>query len=125
MAANFQLSEDAANAMLGSGIYTFLQLINSAIVTIYTGSQPAKGSIVPTGTVLVAITLSSTGNTIANGVLTLAEASENATATGTAGCFNIVSSAATGSVQIGNGTIGTSSADGVINNARAAKPCSH
>lgn len=112
MANNFQLSKAAANAMLGSGSYTLLQLLNGAAVHVSSAAQPANGSTAPAGgSDLCVITLAASGNTIANGVLTLAAASANATAGGTAVCFNIVSSAGTGSVQIGNGTIGTSGCD--------------
>lgn len=94
---------------LGSGGY----------LMILTGSQPASVASADSGSVLVALPLSSTAGTVSGGVLTFnAITSEAATASGTAGHWLLCTSSdtsdctqASSTTRVAQGSVGTSGAD--------------
>jgi hypothetical protein len=92
---------------------------STGFLMILTGSQPASVATVDSGTVLVAMPMSSTAGTVSNGVLTFnAITSTAATATGTAAHFLICTTsntancvAVSSTTRIIQGSVGTSGAD--------------
>lgn len=95
----------AANSM-GTALATAIG--SGSLIRIYSGTKPATPETAATGTLLATVTV--TGSfTSASGVLTAADpASVTPAASGTAGYFRLLTSAAT---AILDGTVGTSGAD--------------
>jgi len=90
----------------------------SAVIKLFTGTQPATCATADSGTVLVTFAGNSGGfGTVATGVLT-ASAIANATAagTGTAGYFRIYPTSATTTNAVVQGSCGTSAADMILTN---------
>ncbi len=92
---------------------------STGYLMILTGSQPASVATVDTGTVIVALPLSSTAGTVSAGVLTFnAITSTAATASGTAGHFLICTTnnatnctAASSTTRVIQGSVGVSGSD--------------
>lgn len=92
---------------------------STGYLLILTGSQPANVATVDSGTVLVAMPLSSTAGTVSAGVLTFnAITSATQTATGTAGHFLVCTTsntancvAVSSSTRVIQGSVGSSGAD--------------
>lgn len=118
MAVAFQVTNTVAQAM-ATALETSIDAGTAAVIRILTGSQPTLASDAETGTLLGTLTGSATFGTVAgsgtNGRITAgAIASDtSADATGTAGYFRLLTQ--TGGTIIAQGTIGTSSADLILN----------
>ena len=87
-------------------------LMNSGLIKIYTGTQPATPETAVTGTLLGTLTMNATAfGSSASGVITANAITGDTTAdaTGTAGYFRILKSDATTAVL--DGSVGTSGAD--------------
>lgn len=117
MASNLQYSNGTRDAQQ-NGLITYAG--TNAIIRIYDGTQPANANTaISTQTLLVSLTISGAFGTDSNGTLTFSTInSGTAVASGTAGFFRIVKS--DGTTVVMDGSIGTSSADLVLNTTTIA-----
>lgn len=117
MASNLQYSNGTRNAQQ-QGLITYAG--SNAIIRIYSGTQPANANTaISTQTLLVSLNISGAFGTDSNGTLTFSTVNNGtAVASGTASFFRIVKS--DGTTVIMDGSIGTSSADLVLNTTTIA-----
>lgn len=117
MASNLQYSNGTRDAQQ-NGLITYAG--TNAIIRIYDGSQPANANTaISTQTLLVSLTVSGALGTDTNGTITFSTIGNGtAVATGTAGFFRIVKS--DGTTVVMDGSVGTSSADLVLNTTTIA-----
>lgn len=117
MASNLQYSNGTRNAQQ-EGLITYAG--TGAIIRLYSGTQPANANTaISTQTLLVSLTISGAFGTSTNGTLTLGSVSNGtAVASGTASFFRIVKS--DGTTVVMDGSVGTSSADLVLNTTTIA-----
>lgn len=117
MASNLQYSNGTRDAQQ-QGLITYAG--SNAIIRIYSGSQPANANTaISTQTLLVSLNISGAFGTDSNGTLTFSTVNNGtAVASGTASFFRIVKS--DGTTVIMDGSIGTSSADLVLNTTTIA-----
>jgi hypothetical protein len=112
MATNPKIATTTRNNMLDELV---ADIGASGLVNIYSGTQPAgPGTAISSQTLLAVCTLAATAGTVASGVLTFGSitADSSANASGIASWFRITTS---GGTAIYDGTIGTSSADMIVN----------
>ena len=90
----------------------------SAVIKLFTGTQPATCATADSGTVLVTFAGNAGGfGTVATGVLTASDiANATAAGTGTAGYFRIYPTSATTTNAVVQGSCGTSAADMILTN---------
>ena len=113
MASNLKIAQNTAQTQANALVGAFT---NSSTINIYTGSQPATPETAITSqTLLATITLpSSSAFSSTNGVMTAAAISSvTIGASGTAAWFRWIKSDA--STVIADGSVGTSSADLILN----------
>lgn len=112
MSSNLQYSNGTRNAQQ-NGLITYAG--SNAIIRLYNGTQPANANTaISTQTLLVSLTISGALGTDSNGTITFSTIGNGtAVATGTASFFRIVKS--DGTTVIMDGSVGTSSADLVLN----------
>ena len=117
MASNLQYSNGTRDAQQ-QGLITYAG--SNAIIRIYSGTQPANANTaISTQTLLVSLTISGAFGTDSNGTLTFSTINNGtAVASGTASFFRIVKS--DGTTVVMDGSIGTSSADLVLNTTTIA-----
>lgn len=117
MASNLQYSNGTRDAQQ-NGLITYAG--TNAIIRIYNGSQPANANTaISTQTLLVSLTVSGALGTDTNGTITFSTIGNGtAVASGTAGFFRIVKS--DGTTVVMDGSVGTSSADLVLNTTTIA-----
>jgi UDP-N-acetylmuramyl tripeptide synthase len=117
MASNLKYSNGTRDAQQ-NGLITYAG--SAAIIKIYDGTQPANANTaVSTQVLLVSLNISGTFGTDSNGTITLsAVTTGTAVATGTAAWFRITKS--DGTTVVMDGTVGTSSADMILNNTSIA-----
>jgi hypothetical protein len=117
MASNLQYSNGTRNAQQ-EGLITYAG--TGAIIRLYSGTQPANANTaISSQTLLVSLTISGAFGTSTNGTLTLGSVtSGTAVASGTASFFRIVKS--DGTTVVMDGSVGTSSADLVLNTTTIA-----
>lgn len=117
MASNLQYSNGTRDAQQ-QGLITYAG--SNAIIRIYSGTQPANANTaISTQTLLVSLNISGAFGTDSNGTLTFSTVNNGtAVASGTASFFRIVKS--DGTTVIMDGSIGTSSADLVLNTTTIA-----
>lgn len=119
MAANMQLATAAQNAACNAVVDALDGGSAAGTIKVYDGSQPANANTaVSSQTLLATFTLSSTAfGSASSGVATLASTplSATAAATGTATWFRAASGGTGGVGTVFDGSVGTSSADLVLN----------
>ena len=117
MASNLQYSNGTRNAQQ-QGLITYAG--SNAIIRLYDGTQPANANTaISTQTLLVSLAISGAFGTDSNGTLTFSTIGNGtAVASGTASFFRIVKS--DGTTVIMDGSVGTSSADLVLNTTTIA-----
>jgi UDP-N-acetylmuramyl tripeptide synthase len=117
MASNLKYSNGTRDAQQ-NGLITYAG--SAAIIKIYDGTQPANANTaVSTQVLLVSLNISGTFGTDSNGTITLSAVTNGtAVATGTAAWFRITKS--DGTTVVMDGTVGTSSADMILNNTSIA-----
>lgn len=117
MASNLQYSNGTRDAQQ-QGLITYAG--SNAIIRIYSGTQPANANTaISTQTLLVSLNISGAFGTDSNGTLTFSTINNGtAVASGTASFFRIVKS--DGTTVVMDGSIGTSSADLVLNTTTIA-----
>ena len=117
MASNLKYSNGTRDAQQ-QGLITYAG--SGAIIHIYDGTQPSNANTAISGqTLLVSLTISGSFGTDSNGTITLSSVSNGtAVATGTAQFFRITKSDNTTVVM--DGSVGTSSADMILNNTSIA-----
>ena len=117
MASNLQYSNGTRDAQQ-NGLITYAG--SNAIIRLYNGTQPANANTaISTQTLLVSLTISGAFGTDSNGTLTFSTINNGtAVASGTASFFRIVKS--DGTTVIMDGSVGTSSADLVLNTTTIA-----
>lgn len=117
MASNLQYSNGTRNAQQ-NGLITYAG--SNAIIRLYDGTQPANANTaISTQTLLVSLTVSGAFGTDSNGTLTFSTVNNGtAVASGTASFFRIVKS--DGTTVVMDGSVGTSSADLVLNTTTVA-----
>jgi len=117
MASNLKYSNGTRNAQQ-QGLITYAG--SNAIISLYTGTQPANANTALSGnTLLAALTMVSGFGTDSNGTLTLGTVSPNtAVAAGTATFFRITKS--DGTTVVMDGSVGTSGADLNLNTTTIA-----
>ena len=117
MASNLQYSNGTRDAQQ-QGLITYAG--SNAIIKLYNGTQPANANTaISTQTMLVSLTISGAFGTDSNGTLTFSTVNNGtAAATGTATFFRIFKS--DGTTVIMDGSVGTSSADLVLNTTAIA-----
>lgn len=117
MASNLKYSNGTRDAQQ-QGLITYAG--SGAIIKIYDGSQPASANTaITTQTLLVSLPISGTFGTDSNGTITLSAVTNGtAVATGTAQFFRITQS--NGTTVVMDGSVGTSSADMILNNTSIA-----
>ena len=117
MASNLQYSNGTRDAQQ-QGLITYAG--SNAIIRLYDGTQPVNANTaISTQTLLVSLNISGAFGTDSNGTLTFSTInSGTAVASGTAGFFRIVKS--DGTTVVMDGSIGTSSADLVLNTTSIA-----
>lgn len=97
---------DASQQAACDAVVDRIDVGGAGSMKIYTGSQPADADTTPAGTLLVTITLAATafGSASAAGTATLTSPPRTGTAvaTGTAGCFEVVSG---GGLKVFQGTV--------------------
>jgi hypothetical protein len=117
MPSNLKYSNGTRDAQQ-NGLITYAG--SGCIIRIYDGSQPANANTAITSqTLLVSLTVAGSFGTDSNGTITLsAVTSASAVATGTASFFRIVKS--DGTTVVMDGSVGTSSADMILNTTAIA-----
>ena len=117
MASNLKYSNGTRDAQQ-QGLITYAG--SGAIIRIYDGTQPSNANTAISGqTLLVSLTISGSFGTDSNGTITLSSVSNGtAVATGTGQFFRIVK--ADGTTVVMDGSVGTSSADMILNNTSIA-----
>jgi hypothetical protein len=117
MASNLQYSNGTRNAQQ-QGLITYAG--TGALIKLYTGTQPANANTaLSSNTLLVTLTISGAFGTDSNGTLTFSTVSNGtAVASGTATFFRIYKS--DGTTVVMDGSVGTSSADLVLNTTTVA-----
>lgn len=117
MASNLQYSNGTRNAQQ-NGLITYAG--SNAIIRLYDGTQPANANTaISTQTLLVSLNVSGAFGTDSNGTLTFSTVNNGtAVASGTASFFRIVKS--DGTTVVMDGSVGTSSADLVLNTTTIA-----
>ena len=117
MASNLKYSNGTRDAQQ-QGLITYAG--SAAIIKIYDGTQPASANTAITSqTLLVSLAISGTFGTDSNGTITLSSVTNGtAVATGTAQFFRITQS--NGTTVVMDGSVGTSSADMILNNTSIA-----
>lgn len=117
MASNLKYSNGTRDAQQ-QGLITYAG--SGAIIKIYDGTQPASANTaITTQTLLVSLPISGTFGTDSNGTITLSAVTNGtAVATGTAQFFRITQS--NGTTVVMDGSVGTSSADMILNNTSIA-----
>jgi hypothetical protein len=117
MASNLKYSNGTRDAQQ-NGLITYAG--SGALINIYQGTQPANANTaISTQTLLVSLAISGTFGTDSNGTITLSSVTNGtAVATGTGQFFRIFKSDATTVVM--DGSVGTSSADMILNNTSIA-----
>jgi len=117
MASNLKYSNGTRNAQQ-QGLITYAG--SGAIISLYTGTQPANANTaLSSNTLLAALTIVGGFGTDSNGTLTLGAVSPNtAVAAGTATFFRITKS--DGTTVVMDGSVGTSSADLNLNTTTIA-----
>ena len=117
MASNLKYSNGTRDAQQ-NGLITYAG--SAAIIHIYDGSQPANANTAISGqTLLVSLNVSGSFGTDSNGTITMSSVtSATAVATGTASFFRITKS--DNSTVVMDGSVGTSSADMILDNTSIA-----
>jgi hypothetical protein len=117
MASNLKYSNGTRDAQQ-NGLITYAG--SAAIIKIYSGTQPVNANTAISGqTLLVSLNVSGTFGTDSNGTITLSSVtSATAAATGTASFFRITKS--DGTTVVMDGSVGTSSADMILDNTSIA-----
>ena len=117
MASNLKYSNGTRDAQQ-QGLITYAG--TGAIIKIYDGTQPASANTaITTQTLLVSLPISGSFGTDSNGTITLSAVTNGtAVATGTAQFFRITQS--NGTTVVMDGSVGTSSADMILNNTSIA-----
>jgi hypothetical protein len=117
MASNLQYSNGTRDAQQ-QGLITYAG--TGALIKLYTGTQPANANTALSGnTLLVTLTIAGSFGTDSNGTLTFSTiTSGTAVAAGTATFFRIYKS--DGTTVVMDGSVGTSSADLVLNTTTVA-----
>ena len=117
MASNLKYSNGTRNAQQ-QGLITYAG--TGALIKLYTGTQPANANTALSGnTLLVTLTIAGSFGTDSNGTLTFSTVSNGtAVASGTATFFRIYKS--DGTTVVMDGSVGTSSADLVLNTTTVA-----
>ena len=117
MASNLKYSNGTRDAQQ-QGLITYAG--SGAIISIYQGTQPANANTAISGqTLLVSLTVSGTFGTDSNGTITMSSvANGTAVATDTATFFRITKS--DNSTVVMDGSVGTSSADMILDNTSIA-----
>lgn len=117
MASNLKYSNGTRDAQQ-QGLIVYAG--SGAIIHIYDGTQPSNANTAISGqTLLVSLTISGSFGTDSNGTITLSSVSNGtAVATGTGQFFRIVK--ADGTTVVMDGSVGTSSADMILNNTSIA-----
>lgn len=117
MASNLKYSNGTRDAQQ-QGLITYAG--SGAIIKIYDGTQPSNANTaITTQTLLVSLPISGTFGTDSNGTITLSAVTNGtAVATGTAQFFRITQS--NGTTVVMDGSVGTSSADMILNNTSIA-----
>ena len=117
MASNLQYSNGTRDAQQ-QGLITYAG--SNAIIRLYDGTQPANANTaISTQTLLVSLAISGAFGTDSNGTLTFSTIGNGtAVASGTASFFRIVKS--DGTTVVMDGSVGTSSADLVLNTTTVA-----
>lgn len=122
MANGFYLTNTVVSGMLNStGLTEAIDAGTAAVIEIYSGSVPANADASGAGlTLLASLTCAGTAfsgysdtGTAARATFASITADSSADATGTASCFRIKTQ--TGGTVIAQGTVGTSSADLILN----------
>lgn len=117
MPSNLKYSNGTRNAQQ-QGLITYAG--SGCLINIYSGTQPANANTaISTQTLLVSLPVSGVFGTDSNGTITLsAVTSASAVATGTASFFRIFKS--NGTTVVMDGSVGTSSADMILNTTAIA-----
>ena len=117
MASNLKYSNGTRDAQQ-QGLITYAG--SGAIIHIYDGTQPSNANTAISGqTLLVSLTISGSFGTDSNGTITLSSVTNGtAVATGTGEFFRITKS--DGTTVVMDGSVGTSSADMILNNTSIA-----
>jgi len=117
MASNLQYSNGTRDAQQ-QGLITYAG--TGALIHIYDGTQPANANTALSGnTLLVTLTIAGSFGTDSNGTLTFSTVTDGtAVASGTATFFRIYKS--DGTTVVMDGSVGTSSADLVLNTTTIA-----
>lgn len=117
MASNLKYSNGTRDAQQ-QGLITYAG--TGAIIKIYDGTQPSNANTAITSqTLLVSLSISGSFGTDSNGTITLSAVTNGtAVATGTAQFFRITQS--NGTTVVMDGSVGTSSADMILNNTSIA-----
>jgi len=117
MASNLKYSNGTRDAQQ-NGLITYAG--SAAIIKIYSGTQPVNANTaISSQTLLVSLNVSGTFGTDSNGTITLSSVtSATAVATGTASFFRITKS--DGTTVVMDGSVGTSSADMILDNTSIA-----
>lgn len=122
MANGFYLTNAVAQGMLnGTGLAEAIDAGTAAVIELYAGSVPANADASAAGlTLLASMTCSATAfsgysdtGTAGRATFAAITSDTSADATGTASCFRIKTQ--TGGTVIAQGTVGTSSADLIMN----------
>ena len=117
MASNLKYSNGTRDAQQ-QGLITYAG--SGAIIKIYDGTQPSNANTaITTQTLLVSLPISGTFGTDSNGTITLSTVTNGtAVATGTGQFFRITQS--NGTTVVMDGSVGTASADMILNNTSIA-----
>jgi hypothetical protein len=117
MASNLKYSNGTRDAQQ-NGLITYAG--SAAIIKIYSGTQPVNANTaISSQTLLVSLNVSGSFGTDSNGTITLSSVtSATAVATGTASFFRITKS--DGTTVVMDGSVGTSSADMILDNTSIA-----
>ena len=117
MPSNLKYSNGTRDAQQ-QGLITYAG--SNCIIRIYDGTQPANANTaITTQTLLVSLPIAGSFGTDSNGTITIgAVTSASAVATGTASFFRIVKS--DGTTVVMDGSVGTSSADMILNTTAIA-----
>ena len=117
MPSNLKYSNGTRDAQQ-QGLITYAG--SGAIIKIYDGTQPSNANTaITTQTLLVSLPISGTFGTDSNGTITLSTVTNGtAVATGTGQFFRITKS--DGTTVVMDGSVGTASADMILNNTSIA-----